>query len=72
MRMKSGQSPYPSIYKGEIAITIPYWKDATNAISTALTDAQDLADAAQLVIYDPQVGYGDDEEFDDSEDEEER
>jgi hypothetical protein len=54
-----------AIYSGEIAITIPYWKDAENAIETALTDAQDLANASQLMLYDPQMGYAGDDELDD-------
>src|SRR5438132_801787 len=45
-----------SIYTGEIAISIPYWKDASNAVDAALTDAKELADVAQLTLYDPQVG----------------
>jgi hypothetical protein len=60
-----------SIYTGEIAITIPYWKDADKAIEAALTDAQDLANASQLMLYDPQTGGSNEDERDDLEDEEE-
>lgn len=59
-----------SIYTGEIAISLPYVKDAANAVAAASTDAKKLADVAQLTLYDPQVGDKDDEESYDPEDEE--
>ena len=60
-----------SIYTGEIAITIPYWKDAENAVHVALVDAKEFADVAQLALYDPQADDKPDDASDYPEDEEE-
>jgi hypothetical protein len=44
-----------SIHKTMIAFSIPYWKDAKNAIFEALMTASELADGVGLCMYDPQA-----------------
>jgi hypothetical protein len=43
-----------SIYTGEVAIAIPYWEDARIAIEAALVDAEELAEASELTLFDRQ------------------
>jgi hypothetical protein len=45
-----------SLFKAEVAFTIPYWDEADIAIDVARSDAKELAKFAGLGYYDPQTG----------------
>jgi len=45
-----------SVFKGEVAFTIPLWDEAEEAINIAQRDAKELATLAGLGYYDSQTG----------------
>jgi hypothetical protein len=45
-----------SVFKTEVAFSVPYWKDAQAAIAQAKSDARRLAQEFDLGLSDPQDG----------------
>jgi len=44
------------IFRGEVAFSVPYWRDADSAIQAARRDAREVAALAGLAYFDQQTG----------------